>query len=100
MKMSIETEKTCYFPGEFVNGNIILKPKEGISNTLLSYPNATFYLMETFHYTYTENEYVPNKGRKKFGTKTAEENMTLLILAMNFMNFQNANIMNTVIIYN
>ncbi len=98
VSMTIETEKTCYFPGEFVNGKIILKPKEGISNTLLSYPNATFYLMETFHYTYTENEYVARKGRKEFVTKTAEENMTLLTLPMNFMNFQNANIMNTVII--
>ena len=49
--MTLETEKTCYFPGEFVSGKITLRPKEGISNPLLSNPYATLILTETFHYT-------------------------------------------------
>jgi hypothetical protein len=98
VSMTVETQKTCYFPGEFVTGNIILRPKEGISNPLLSNPYANLILTETFHYTYCEDVYNPHKGKKEFTTMTAEESMTLLQMPLNFTNFLNANIMQTVVI--
>ena len=96
VSMTIELNKTCYSKGEFVDGTIILKPKEGLQNPLLSNPFATCYLTEYFYYTYTENEFNQVKNRSELVSKVAEENIPLLTVPMNFSNFQNANIMNTV----
>ena len=98
VSMTIELNKTCYSGGEFVNGSIILRPKEGLQQTLLSSTYATLYLNENFFYTYTEDEFVPSKNRKEFVTKEAEEDINLLTIPLNFSNFQNANIMSTVTI--
>ena len=96
VSMTIELNKTCYSKGEFVEGTIILKPKEGLQDPILSSPFATLYLTEYFYYTYTENEYNHAKNRSEFVTKKAEENIPLLTMPLNFSNFQNANIMNTI----
>ena len=96
VSMTIELNKTCYSPGEYVNGTIILKPKEGLQNTLLTSPFATLYLTEYFYYTYLEDEFNPKTGRKELNSKVAEENVPLLEIPLNFTNFQNANIMSTI----
>lgn len=98
VSVTLETNKTCYFGGEMINGTITLRPKEGLSNPLLSSPFATLRITENFHYTYTEKEYCHSKHREEFVTKHADESMTIVELPMNFTNFQNANIMNTVVI--
>ena len=94
--MDLEIEKTCYSGGEFVHGTITLRPKEGLQNPLLSNPLATLYLTEDFYYTYSENEYNPRTQRNEFVTKVAEEHNIPLTLPLDFQNFYNANIMNTV----
>ena len=93
--MDLEIEKTCYSGGEFVNGTITLRPKEGLKNPILSNPQAILNLTEYFFYSYVEDEFNPATKRKEFVTKDAEENNTLLTVPLNFNNFYNANIMNT-----
>ena len=96
VSMTIQLNKTCYSPGEYVNGTIILKPKEGLQQPLLQDTNATLYLTEFFYYRYFESQYDPVKKRNESVAKEAEESIPLLTLPMNFSNFYNANIMTTV----
>ena len=96
VSMTIQLNKTCYSPGEYLNGTIILKPKEGLQQPLLHDTNATLYLTEFFYYKYFEEEYDRIQKRKKSVPKVAEETIPLLTLPMNFSNFYNANIMTTV----
>lgn len=96
VSMTIQLNKTCYSPGEYVNGTIILKPKEGLQQPLLQDTNATLYLTEFFYYRYYESQYDPVKKRNESVAKDAEESIPLLTLPMNFSNFYNANIMTTV----
>ena len=96
ISMTIELKKTCYSPGEYLEGTIILRAKQGIQNSLLTSPFATLHFTEYFYYTYTEDVYNPNTQRSEFVSRVAEENNPLLIIPLNFSNFQNANVMNTV----
>ena len=98
VSMTLELKKTCYSPGEMVYGTITLRPKQGVQNPLLSSPLATLYLTEYFFYNYIENVYNPHKKINEYVTQVAEENNQLLTLPLNFSNFHNANIMNTVTI--
>ena len=63
--ITIELEKTCYFKGEYIKGNIILKPKDVIKKSLLLCPiiaNATLEEIQSYKYyeiskdSITENE--------------------------------------------
>lgn len=96
VSMRIETDKTCYYGGEFINGKITLKPNDGLSNPLLSDPSAKLTITENFHYQYTQQEYVGDKKEKV--KKIAEEVITFVDMPMNFTDFQNANIKETVVI--
>ena len=96
VSMTIQLNKTCYSPGEYLNGTIILKPKEGLQKPLLQDTNATLYLTEFFYYKYFEEEFDHVQKRKKNVSKVAEESIPLITLPMNFSNFYNANIINTV----
>ena len=96
ISMTITLKKTCYSPGEYVDGTITLRANQGAQNTFLSSPFATLYFTEYFHYTYTDNVYNPRLQRNEFVSKVAEENNPLLTIPLNFSNFQNANIMNPV----
>lgn len=96
VSMTIQLSKTCYSPGEYLNGTIILRPKEGLQQPLLQDTNATLYLTEFFFYRYFEDEYNRAKQRNETVSKTAEESIPLLTLPMNFSNFYNANIVNTI----
>lgn len=62
--MDLEIEKTCYSGGEFVNGTITLRPKEGLKNPILSNPQATLNLTEYFFYSFVE-ERVQSCNKKK-----------------------------------
>ena len=98
VSMTLELNKTCFSKGEYVYGSIILRPKEGLQQTLLTSPYATLYLTEYFYYKYTESQYDPAHKNNRYVTKVAEENIPLLTLPLNFSNFQNANIMTTITI--
>ena len=73
VSMIIELGKTCFSPGEILNGGIILKPKESSLLKYLETPIATLYLTEHAYYTYSESEYNPRTGRNEYVSKVAEE---------------------------
>ena len=56
VSMTLDTGKTCLSPGEYVNGSISLKPKEGNMNSFLQNPMATLYITEYSYYNYTVSE--------------------------------------------
>ena len=94
ISMTIDLGKTCFCPGEYVNGFIILKPKQGNTQQFLQNPNATLYITEYSYYTYSVNEVDPRTNQTHLVTKKAEENVSVLNLPLNFSNFQNGNINN------
>ena len=54
--INIKINKTCYFKGEKIKGNILLTPKDIIKKTLLLCPiTATASLEELYNYRLTEN---------------------------------------------
>ena len=94
VSMTLDTGKTCFSPGEYVNGSISLKPKQGNMNSFLQNPMATLYITEYSYYTFTVNELDPRTNMTHVVTKKAEENVPILTYPLDFSNFQNANINN------
>jgi len=87
-------KKTCFSPGEYVNGSIHLRPKPGNTNSFLDNPQASLYITEYAYYTYSVNEVDPRTNQNHYVSKVAEENIPVLNIPLNFSNFQNANINN------
>ena len=54
---SINLEKVCYFPGEKINGNLILSGKPGLNETQLNNPKALFTIKQLQRYTYSDGEH-------------------------------------------
>ena len=99
ISMSIELGKTCFTPGEFVNGKIILKPKEGTTNNILQNPLAVLSLTQEALYIYNVEEMDPyNNYKKHYVTKEAKETFHLLYLPLNLSNYNNAELINNTII--
>ena len=94
VSMELEFEKTCFSPGEYVNGSIHLRPKPGNTNSFLDNPQASLYITEYAYYTYSVNEVDPRTNQTHYVSKVAEENIPVLNIPLNFSNFQNANINN------
>ena len=92
ISMTVDIGKTCFAPGETVNGTIILKPKEGNPQPFLQNPQATLYIHEFSYYQYMVNEVDPRTNMPHFETKEAQENYTLLNIPLDFSNFNNANV--------
>ena len=92
VSMILELNKTCFTPGEYINGTITLRPKEGDSTPFLQDPRATLYLTEYAYYTYMENEIDPRTNQTHFVSKAAEENIPLLSIPLDFSQFRDTNI--------
>ena len=92
ISMYVELNKTCYAPGEYVNGTITLKPKDGNIPPILQDPRATLYLTEYAYYTYMETEVDPRTNESHFVNKVAEENIPLFQLPLDFAQFRDVNI--------
>ena len=92
VSMILELNKTCFTPGEYINGTITLRPKEGDSPPFLQDPRATLYLTEYAYYTYMENEIDPRTNQSTFVSKVAEENIPLLSIPLDFSQFRDTNI--------
>ena len=62
--ITIELNKTCYFKGEYIKGNLILKPKDIIKKSLLLCPiiaNATLEEIQNYKFYEVSNESITEK---------------------------------------
>ena len=90
--MIVELNKTCFAPGEYVNGTITVKPKDQNAPPFILDPRATLYLTEYAYYTYMVNELDPRTNETHFVSKVAEENIPLLQLPLDFSQYRDTGI--------
>ena len=84
--LNIELQKTCYFPGEMINGFLILTPKPGITDAFFTDTKCHFVISQRQFYRYhTNSQY------KLFEQVMEEQN--LFEKDFNFDNFLNENIL-------
>ena len=85
--INIELQKTCYFKGEPLKGNIIIKPKNNINKKLLQCPITSNVTLEEIHnYKLTNLSYDTN------------EDIILFKYPMNIPKFQENDIINGMIV--
>ena len=90
--MIVELNKTCFAPGEYVNGTITVKPKDQNAPPFILDPRATLYLTEYAYYTYMVDELDPRTNQTHFVSKVAEENIPLLQLPLDFSQYRDTGI--------
>ena len=56
VNLNIELLKTCYFPGELINGILILTPKPGINDAIFFNTQAHFTISERKYYKSKQND--------------------------------------------
>ena len=88
ISMTIELGKTCFSPGEYVKGGIILKPKPGNTLEYLQNPTAYLSITEEAKYTYTVQE--THHGNKTSVTKTAKEMNNILNIPLDIYSYNNS----------
>ena len=93
ISMHIELGKTCFSPGEFVKGGIILKPKPG--NTLEYLQNPTAYLSIIEDSKYTWKEVDENFKQRRVHTETAKETNTILNIPLDIFSYNNSPLVDT-----
>ena len=99
ISMTIELGKTCFSPGEYVKGGIILKPKPGNTLEYLQNPTAYLSITEEAKYTYTVQE--THHGNKTSVTKTAKEMNNILNIPLDIYSYNNSPLVDTLkIIFN
>ena len=99
ISMTIELGKTCFSPGEYVKGSILLKPKNGNTINFLQNPTAFLSITENALYTYMEQENDPHSNNKHFVTKTAKEKIPILNIPLDLSMYNNTEIIDTIVIH-
>ena len=92
--MRIELGKTCFSPGEYVKGGIILEPKIGNTLQYLQNPNAYLSITEDCLYLYREREYAINSKTRYYETKSAKEKYFRLNMPLDLSYYHNSNLNN------
>ena len=90
--MRIELGKTCFSPGEYVKGGIILEPKIGNTLQYLQNPNAYLSITEDCLYLYREREYAINSKTRYYETKSAKEKYFRLNMPLDLSYYHNSNL--------
>ena len=89
VKLIIKANKSCYFPGEIIEGNLKLIPKKILKDPIFRKPNIQFNVSQYELYTYYEH-YADNTSCKK----NCERELLLFSKTIFFDNFQNTDISN------
>ena len=88
--MRVELGKTCFSPGEYVKGGIILEPKIGNTFQYLQSPNAYLSITEDCLYKYSAQEYDQHSNTKHYVTKSAKEKYFRLNIPLDFSYYHNS----------
>ena len=86
VNLNIELFKTCYFPGESINGMLILTPKPGIIDANFTDTQSNFTILERKFYKFNQNDQIYTSSI------TTEDNI-LLKKEFNFNNFLNESLL-------
>lgn len=89
IQLEIKLNKACYFPGELINGNLELKPKDSIKDSDFNNFNNTLALVKIIQiqwYWYTEGY-----GEDEY-TVTVSDESNIFEDNIDFINFKGANI--------
>ena len=86
VNLNIELLKTCYFPGELINGILILTPKPGISDAIFTDTKSHFIISERKFYKIRTNDHIQ-------AYKYILEDNNILEKDLIFNNFLNENIL-------
>ena len=91
VSMTLNLNKVCYSPGEYIQGFILLQGKPDLIQKELIDPTATATLTELHQYTYQIND---NNGDHHDNSEHQEkEEITIFSLNLNFANYRGANLM-------
>jgi len=87
ISMNIFLSKSCYFPGEVINGHIFLIAKEDLKDHNLKSPSATITLREVQHYELTplDIDIYDSKGQN-------DQEIVLLKYPINFTKIEGENL--------
>ena len=85
--LNIILNKTCYFPGEYIEGYLDIQPKIGLNNTIFDDTSAKFNLTQIQKYSYT----VGSGDNQR--TVFVSDNSDILLLNLDFINFRGSNIL-------
>ena len=80
VSIKIELNKICYYPGEFITGQIILSPKPGILQTNFSDPSINFTISQYQLYYVGDDDYI-------------SQNDDVLVQPVYFSNYIGANLL-------
>lgn len=86
VNLEIELLKTCYFPGELINGILTLTPKPGINNAIFFNTQSHFIISERKYYKTKQNDQMQLFDQ-------AIENINLLEKDFSYDQFLNENIL-------
>ena len=92
IKLILQINKSCYFPGETITGSITISPKGVPDSIYFSTPEVNFALMQDDSYK------IPHPTGKTVGMHTVEEKKTLVAETKRFDEFANANIREIILI--
>ena len=85
--LNIILNKTCYFPGEFITGSLVIRPKIGLKETIFDNTSAIFNILQFQQYHYTVGSDEDEK------TIYIEDKTVILCLNIDFINFKGSNIL-------
>ena len=93
VSMTIDLNKTCFFKGEEIKGNIILSSKNGINKTQLINPYINITIQEKGQYSYNPGYYAFNSNSYLNNLEIEKENKNILFIKLDFPNFNGANLL-------
>ena len=91
VSISINSNRKCYLNGEFINGSIYLKGKQGLIITQLLDPLAIATLTEFQHYTYEED-----RSHDDHREIDVNDEKKIFQIRLDFTNYRGANLMDGV----
>ena len=86
--INIKLDKTCYFPEDFISGDIIITPQKSLLNQLMEKPELNIYVIQ--YQQYVANEIVEDE-KDKTKTHLVNKKITLVKTALNFKDIINQN---------